>query len=236
MISHPAAWWGRPSACGGLSGRPGGNPEIRNPSAPLSLVMLKRRRLPHLHAIGRPLFITFRLHSSLPAHRRFPSSNLTSGEAFAAMDQLLHQARCGPRFLSQPEIAEVVFASIHYGAEIGHYDMHAWVIMPDHVHLLLTPRISVSALAGSLKAATAKGANLLLNRSDQPFWEEESYDHLVRNGDEFRRLQRYIENNPVRACLAARPEDCAWSSAERPERPPQATGLPTIKSADPWIQ
>jgi len=100
--------------------------------------------------------------------------------------------------------------------------MHPWVIMPNHVHLLLTPHVSVAKLLGSLKAATAKRANRLLQRIGQPFWQEESYDHMVRNDDEFRRIRQYIENNPVTACLAARPEEYAWSSAGRPERPPQA--------------
>ena len=192
-------------------------------------VMLRRRRLPHVHVIGQPLFVTFRLHDSLPLHRSFPASNLTSGEAFVTMDRLLDQARCGPTFLRQPPIAQLVLASIQYGAEIGHYTMHAWVIMPNHVHLLLTPQVSASKLLGSLKASTARRANLLLHRSGQPFWQDESYDHLVRNGDEFGRIQRYIENNPVTACLAARPEEYAWSSAGRPERPPQARGLPHDK-------
>jgi len=55
-----------------------------------------------------------------------------------------------------------------------HYELHSWVIMPNRVHLLLTPQTSVSKLPGSLKAATAKRANLLLQRSGQPFWQDES--------------------------------------------------------------
>jgi REP element-mobilizing transposase RayT len=189
-------------------------------------MVLQERRLPHLYVIGQPLFVTFRLYDSLPANRAFPPENLTSGEAFVAMDKLLDQARSGPMFLRQPEIAKEVLASIEYGAEIGHYQMHSWVIMPNHVHLLLTPHVRVSKLLCSLKAATAKRANLLLRRTGQPFWQDESYDHLVRDGDEFRRIQRYIENNPVAACLVARPEEYSWSSAGRPGRPPQAGGLP----------
>jgi len=195
---------------------------------------LRGRRLPHLYVIGQPLFVTFRLRNSLPEHRGFPPSNLTSGEAFVTMDRLLDQARCGPTFLRQPDVAQQVLTSIECGTEIGHYQMHAWVIMPNHVHLLLTPRVNVSKLLGSLKTSAAKRANLLLGRTGQPFWQDESYDHLIRNGDEFRRVRRYIESNPVSACLAARPEEYPWSSAGRPERsglrirsgPPQAEGLP----------
>jgi REP element-mobilizing transposase RayT len=142
------------------------------------------------------------------------------------MDRLLDQARCGPAFLGQPAVAQLVLASIQHGAAIGHYEMHAWAIMPNHVHLLLTPHVSASALLGSLKTATAKRANRLLQRTGQPFWQDESYDHLVRNRDEFWRIERYIENNPVAAGLAATPEEYAWSSAGRPGRPPQAESLP----------
>ncbi len=192
--------------------------------------MLKRRRLPHLHAIGQPLFVTFRLYDSLPPNRPFPVANVTAGEAFVAMDRLLDQARCGPAFLRQPAAAQLVMASLERGAELGHYDMHCWVIMPNHVHLLITPRVDVSKLLCSLKSATARQANTLLGRSGQPFWQEESYDHLVRDGDEFRRIRRHIENNPVRAGLVTGPEDYAWSSAGRPERPPQAKGLPHMRT------
>jgi putative DNA methylase len=132
------------------------------------------------------------------------------------MDRLLDQARCGPTFLRQSAIAGVVLASLQYGKEIKHYDLHAWVIMPNHVHLLLTPDVSVSKLLNSLKAATARRANLILQRTGQPFWQDESYDHSVRNRDEFQRIRHYIENNPVAAGLAARPEEYAWSSAGDP--------------------
>jgi len=145
----------------------------------------------------------------------FRPRNPTSGEAFVTMGRWLDHARCGPTFLRQPAMAQLVPTSIQYGAEIGHYELHSWVIMPHRVHLLLTPQASLSKLPGSLQAAAAKRANLPLQRSGQPFWQDESYDRLVRDGDEFRRIQRYIEGHPVSALLAARPERYAWSSAGR---------------------
>ena len=120
----------------------------------------------------------------------------------------------------------MVLDSIERGAALGQYDLHAWVIMANHVHLLLTPRVNVSRLLCSLKAATARRANLLLQRTGKPFWQDESYDHLVRNAGEFERIQAYIENNPVKACLVATPDEYLWSSGRRPARPPQAEGLP----------
>lgn len=167
--------WGRPVACGDLAGRLRENLES---TATLLNVIVKRRRLPHVAVIGQPLFVifvTFRLRDSLPASRRFPASDLTTGQAFLAMDRLLDQARCGPTFLRKHAVAELVLASLHYGSQIKHYELHSWVIMPNHLHLLLTPWVSVSKLLGSLKATSAKHANLLLQRTGQPFWQDEIY-------------------------------------------------------------
>jgi REP element-mobilizing transposase RayT len=193
--------------------------------------MLKRRRLPHLDLPGREVFVTFRLYGSLPRNRTFPSKNLTSGQAFVAMDRILDTARCGPTFLRQPAIAELVLDSLRRGVRLGHYDLHAWAIMSSHVHLLITPHVSLSKLLRSLKAATSKRANFLLHRTGEPAWQDESCDHLVRDGEEFRRIQS-IENNPVSAGLVASPEDYRRSSAGRPERPRQAGAWPNAVHLD----
>ena len=57
------------------------------------------RRLPHWDVVGQPLFVTFRLHDSLPASRVFPPEGLTTGKAFVAMDRILDTAQAGPQFL-----------------------------------------------------------------------------------------------------------------------------------------
>jgi putative transposase len=174
-----------------------------------------QRRLPHIYAIGQPLFATFRLHGSLPAGREFPKESLTSGEAFVAMDRLLDTARYGPVHLKRPEVAGLVRASIQHCAQAD-CDLHAWVIMPNHVHLLMTPHTNVSSLLRRLKGYSARQVNQLLRRTGQPFWENESYDLLVRNGEEFRRIENYILTNPVKAGLAGSVEGFPWSSATPP--------------------
>jgi REP element-mobilizing transposase RayT len=85
--------------------------------------------------------------------------------------------------------------------------------MPNHVHLLIRPLIVPDRLLKSLKGATAREANRLLVRTCEPCWQKESYDHFVRNEAEWQRIQRYIENNPVKAGLARSPQDYPWSSA-----------------------
>ncbi len=124
-------------------------------------MQLSYRRLPHHHAIGEPLFVTFRLHGSLPTGRVFPSGRLSSGKAFACLDRLLDEQRAGPLYLRMPDIAEVVADAIGQGAA-GDYLLHAWVVMPNHVHLLITPQAEVSALLRRLKGASARESNKLL--------------------------------------------------------------------------
>ena len=99
-----------------------------------------------------------------------------------------------------PEIAQLVLSRILQG-DPANYALHAWVVMPNHVHMLITPLSNVSSLMQRLKGATAREANRLLGRSGTPFWQHESYDRLVRDAREFRRIENYIIQNPVRAGL-----------------------------------
>jgi len=59
------------------------------------------------------------------------------------------------------------------------------------------------------------GANAVLGRAGRPFWQDESYDHWVRNAAEFESIRQYIEYNPVMAGLVERPDDWMWSSAAK---------------------
>jgi REP element-mobilizing transposase RayT len=130
------------------------------------------------------------------------------------MDRMLDEARNGASYLRLPAVAEMVMEAIEYNSKtLGHYTLHAFVVMPNHVHLLATPRVSLPKLTKSLKGITAKRANELLATTGRPFWVEESYDHLVRNDREFEKIQPYVEENPVRAGLARTASEYRWSSA-----------------------
>jgi REP element-mobilizing transposase RayT len=75
----------------------------------------------------------------------------------------------------------MIVEAILYNADIlGHYLLHAFVVMPNHVHLLATPAVALPKLTRSLKGITAKRANKMLSLTGNPFWQKESYDHLVR--------------------------------------------------------
>ena len=139
------------------------------------------------------------------------------------MDWLLDEQRAGPAYLRMPAIAEVVADSIGKGATRD-YLLHAWVVMPNHVHLLITPQVDVPALMRRLKGASARESNKVLGQTGRPFWQDESYDRLVRSANEFQRIENYILQNPVRAGLARSAEEYPWSSISRPSGLKPAAG------------
>ena len=189
------------------------------------------RRLPHYYSLGQPIFLTWRLHGSLPPNRVFPAVT-TSGRAFLVMDQMLDSAHTGPLFLRMPKVADMVTGAIHHREQaLRHYVLHAYVVMPNHVHLLITPLLEVSKVMQSLKRFTAREGNRTLNLTGQPFWQDESYDRLVRNQTEFERIAQYIEMNPVNPGLATTPEGFRWSSARPIDNRPQVDNLPHIGPA-----
>lgn len=82
------------------------------------------------------------------------------------------------------------------------YELGDLVVMPNHVHLLLTPLPGheLEDILQSRKRHAARELNLLLNRSGD-FWQKHSYDHIVRNEVELRAFQKYIAENPTKAGL-----------------------------------
>jgi len=116
-------------------------------------------------------------------------------------------------YLRQPAIAQLVVESIRKGEQLGHYELYAFVVMANHLHILVHPLVDPSRLLKSLKGATAREANKLLRRTGEPFWQKESYDHWVRDQAEFERIRVYIEKNPVNAGLVKLRKQYPWSSA-----------------------
>jgi len=179
-----------------------------------------RRRLPHFHPDDDYLFLTWRLWGSLPSKlpvRPYP----TPGHAFVAADRALHAEQPGPVWLKDPRIAPLVVETIAAGEqERAFYELYAWVVMPNHVHLLILPKVAVPAITRWLKGSTARRANQLRGRTGVPFWQDESYDHWARNTKEFDRIIGYIEDNPVSAGLVGSAELWPWSSATGQAKPP----------------
>ena len=192
------------------------------------------RRLPHVMPPGETLFITFRLHGTVPyeillqlqeEHKRLMQGHITElepmeivkkrleGRYFVSFDQYMDQSTSGGNWLRNRAVAELVVASLHFGHNTS-YDLHTFCIMPNHVHVLLTvlrEDIPFFTILQRIKTYTAIRANRLLNRVGQPFWQAESYDHVVRNKKSFERIINYILNNPVKAGLVENWADWPYS-------------------------
>jgi cobalamin-dependent methionine synthase I/REP element-mobilizing transposase RayT len=98
----------------------------------------------------------------------------------------------GPDWLNNPEIAQlVVNAMKHFDGQ--RYELLTWCVMPNHVHAIVRPLsdYELSSILQSWKAFTAREANRILNRSGG-FWQQESYDHLIRGADDFYNQRAYI--------------------------------------------
>jgi REP element-mobilizing transposase RayT len=174
-----------------------------------------RRNLPHWQPEQATIFVTWRLYGSFPkgfaAHLHKWRSDPRA--QFLNSERILDSGSSGPLWLKDPEIAVIAQQVLLHGAELGHYVLLAYAVMPNHVHALLEPLVPFEKLMGRIKGASARSANLRLRRTGKPFWQDESFDRWVRDEAELFRAQTYIENNPVKAGLCARPEDWRWSSA-----------------------
>lgn len=211
---------------------------------------MHRRSLPHWYVPGAAHFVTYRLSGTLPIqvlqmlkakkeHLLHQKTKLGPNESkrhvhkilFAAYDEYLDQAS-DIDWLKDARLATMIRQNL-YHHDGGKYHLHAYCIMPNHVHVLFTPSPSelresqseeataigesadkaspLSKIMHSLKSFTANEANKLLSREGR-FWQPESYDHWVRNEDEFERIVNYIRANPVSAGLVKRHEDWYWSS------------------------
>lgn len=94
--------------------------------------------------------------------------------------------------------------------------MHAFVVMPNHVHLLFTPIIDsngephpLAEIMKSIKGASSHSVNKLIRRRG-PLWEPESFDRIIRSGDDFEAKMIYILSNPVNAGLCSKPDAYPW--------------------------
>ena len=172
------------------------------------------RHLPHWQPLGKILFITWRLAGSLPATFWDDCTEKSEGKRFVAFDRFLDSGRAGPTWLKEPIMAKLVMDALTYGeSQRELYRLLAFAVMSNHVHLLIETVQSLEKITRLLKGYTARWANRILGRTGQAFWQDESFDHWVRNSAQLERIVHYIENNPVTAGLVRNPEDWPWSSA-----------------------
>jgi putative transposase len=189
-----------------------------------------KRRLPHIQIAGATYFITFRLAKSLPSAaleklgeekqkiNKLPESQKAVAHQawFVKYDDYLDRALHGNVYLRNEHVANMVAESILF-RDAKDYDLIAYCIMFNHVHLVCTPLMKekdaffgLTEILHSLKRHTAREANKILQRSGT-FWRDESYDHFIRDDAELERIMKYVLYNPAKAGLVKDQADWKWS-------------------------
>jgi putative transposase len=116
------------------------------------------------------------------------------------------------RRLFQPtKNAELFLETLKHYRKEGHYKLHDFVVMPDHVHLLLTPQDTAIERAIGL----IKGGFSHRLASKLPVWQRGFTDHRIRDREDFDIRRQYIQQNPVRSNLVPSAELFPYSSAHR---------------------
>lgn len=181
-----------------------------------------RRRLPHWQPKNAVFDVNFRLEGSLPKAkwielkekrdkkiRELKKSITDENEIKLALqkehdlyygkfDSLLDKGDFGPTWLKRPEIIAIVSEAFHYRHDRGIFKLVCFSIMSNHVHAIFYKvQESLDHTMQSFKRHTGKQANLILNRTGQPFWQPEGYDHKIRNRKSLQRRISYNLNNPV---------------------------------------
>jgi REP element-mobilizing transposase RayT len=184
-----------------------------------STIEIHNRTLPHWQQVGCTYFVTFRLADSLPQEklrqwrvehdawlRKHPAPHTDEEqrefhERFSERMQQWLDAGYGECWLRGPDISAVVEEALkHFSGE--RYELSAYVIMPNHVDVLVTPNSGwrLDRIIHSWKSYTANQINNTLDRSGT-VWQDEYFDHVVRYELSLDRFAEYIRQNPSQAGL-----------------------------------
>ena len=158
----------------------------------------ERGYLPHWDVGAVVQAITYRLADSLPKHVELDRRRCQS---------LLDQGR-GSCILLRPDLARVVIESWHH-FNGSRYRLHAWVVMPNHVHLVATilDGHPLSRIVPSWKSYTAHRLRVVTGATGR-IWHPDYWDRVIRDEAHFVAAVEYVEASPVTAGLV--PQPCAW--------------------------
>ena len=181
-----------------------------------------RGYLPHFDGGEVPQSITFRVTGSLPAEvieswrerlQRLPPS-VASVKLHERVDRYLDSHIDAPLLTDQRVARLMENALLWFDGE--RYRMHAWTVMPNHVHALATPLPghSIGQVVHSWKSYVANQANRALGRQGAS-WHDDFFDRYIRDARHFDAAVSYIEYNPVEAGLCDTAEEWQYGSARR---------------------
>jgi REP element-mobilizing transposase RayT len=175
----------------------------------------QRGYLPHFDAPGVTQFVTFHLHDSFPVNRRVEWESIWNEMNDSTKRKQLEawlDRGYGGCWLRRSDVARLV-ESILRKADGSDYCLRSWVIMPNHIHLVVEVwDVPLVKLINIWKGKSSREANKLMGRRG-PFWQEDYYDTLIRDEAHLNRAVRYTEQNPAKVCLVKTAQEWTWSSA-----------------------
>ena len=172
--------------------------------------------LPHWDVPGATQFLTWRLADSLPAEvfARLADEHRSPElrpKLWKRVDEFL-DGGAGECVLQNPVAANILAERLL--ADHGTlYVLHAFVIMPNHVHVVLTisPDIRLAPLVKTLKGGSSLSINRAIRRTGR-LWQPDYFDRLIRSDEHFRRTVEYVHWNPVKARLVVDPKSYPFST------------------------
>lgn len=175
----------------------------------------QRGYLPHRDVPGIIQLVTFRLHDSFPAARLQEWKVLLriedSRQRRSQLERYLDRGH-GSCWLRQAPIAGIAEGALRH-FDHQRYDLLAWVIMPNHVHVLVhTRQTPLPKVIQSWKSYIAREANIVLRRQGA-FWERDYWDTYMRDEAQVIKSRSYVDQNPVKAGLVRDATAWGWSSA-----------------------
>lgn len=178
-----------------------------------------RGYLPHFDEPGLVQGITYRLHDSMPIEQRLewePLLRMSDSGTRSERIEAYVNAGYGSCLLRDPRVAAIVQENLLHFDGLR-YRLLAWVIMPNHVHVLIetVEGHSLPGVVHAWKSYTANRANELLGRTGH-FWHREYFDRYIRDERHLERAVGYVHDNPVKAGLVAHAADWPFSSASWP--------------------
>jgi REP element-mobilizing transposase RayT len=157
---------------------------------------MKYNHLPHIDIDGYYQFITFRTYDSTDDYllKLYSSTNIEERKKQLAIDTYLDQSSQGAYL--RGEVLHYFFNFLLSKDKIL-YQLIAFVIMPNHTHLLIKPLESLDRVMKKIKGASAKEINTLLHKEGR-FWARDYFDRGIRDEKHFDIVYTYIKNNPLK--------------------------------------
>jgi len=165
--------------------------------------------LPHCDSKGLIQFVTFRLGDSLPFDVCQKLKSIPSNSAYDKNISRLLDSGYGSCLLGLNRNATFVEEVLLARNSID-YNLHAWVIMPNHVHTMFSVIKPLDLVMKAWKSVSSRRIN---SNQGGNVWYPDYFDRYIRDQAHYEKVRFYIEMNPVKANLCAHPKNWSFSSA-----------------------